>query len=220
MEPGELGFSQGVYRQAGAPFARDAGPWLRWFRGLDTQESEARSTYERAGRARSPVPRSQAFISRPISNLNSGWTKCEPGDSATLNCKLDVQIDEATVVKQLNFRTANPAESRLVAVRESADGTTTEAQITPAVIMIATADQVREVSNPATEYPELAVLVDVPGARVRLTTPAVLHSTFSRLIYLDGRSEKFFDKIHDETGFRGERVTLWRINWKRLEELD
>jgi dolichyl-phosphooligosaccharide-protein glycotransferase len=186
---------------------------------LGYSESEARSTYERAVALKSQAEE-QEFISPPISNLNSGWKKCEPGDSATLNCKLDVQIDDATVVKQLNFRTASPAESRLVAVRESAAGTTTEAQITPAVIMIATADQVREVSNPATEYLELAVLVDVPGGRVQLTTPAVLHSTLSRLIYLDGRNEKFFDKIHDETGFRGERVTLWRINWKRLEELD
>ena len=82
--------------------------------------------------------------------------------------------------------------------------------------MIAAADQMREVSNPEAEYNNLVVLVDVPGARVRLATPDVLHSTFNHLMFLDGRYERFFDKIHDETGWGGERVMLWRIDWKRL----
>ena len=69
--------------------------------------------------------------------------------------------------------------------------------------MIAAADQMREVSNPEAEYTDLAVLIDVPGARVRLATPDVLHSTFNRLMYLDGRYERIFEKIHDETGFGG-----------------
>jgi hypothetical protein len=188
---------------------------------LGYSQSEARSMYERAAALKSQSEE-QAFISPPMSNLNSGWKKCKLGDSVTLNCKMDVRIDEATAVKQMIFRPANPAESRLVAVRESAetDGTTTETEITPAVMLIAAADQVREMSNPAAEYPELAVLVDVPGARVLLTTPDVLRSTFSRLMNLDSRYEQFFDKIHDETGFGGERLTLWKINWKRLEDLD
>ena len=186
---------------------------------LGYSESEARSTYERAAALKSQAEE-QAFISPPISNLNSGWKKCEPGDSGTLNCKLDMQIDETTVVKQMIFRPANPADSRLVAVRESADGTSTEAEITPPVILIAAADQVGEVSNPAPEYPELAVLVDVPGARVLLANPDLLRSTFSRLMNLDGKYQQFFDKVQDETGFGGEHVKLWRINWKRLEDLD
>ncbi len=186
---------------------------------LGYSESEARSTYQRAAALKSQSEE-QAFISPPISNLNSGWKKCEPGDSGTLHCKLDTQIDESTVVKQMIFRSANPADSRLIAVRESADGTTTETEITPAMIMIAAADQVREVSNPAAEYPELAVLVDVPGARVLLASPDLLRSTFSRLMNLDSKYEQFFDQVHDETGFGGEQVKLWSINWKRLEDLD
>lgn len=185
---------------------------------LGYSESEARSTYESAAALKSQAEE-QAFMSPPMSNLNSGWKKCEPGDSATLNCKMDVTIDEATVVKQMIFRSANPAESRLVAERESADGTTTEAEITPAIILIAAGDQVRDVSNPS-ENPSLAVLVDVPGARVLLASPDLLRSTFSRLMNLDGKYELLFDKIHDETGFGGEHVKLWRINWKRLEDLD
>jgi len=65
-----------------------------------------------------------------------------------------------------------------------------------------------------------SLLVDVPGTRVRLSTPELLHSTFSRLMYLDGRYCKLFDKVHEETGFAGERVTLWKINWQRLEAFD
>jgi hypothetical protein len=39
-------------------------------------------------------------------------------------------------------------------------------------------------------------------------------------MYLDGRYDKLFDKVHEETGFGGERVTLWRIDWRRLEAFD
>ena len=134
----------------------------------------------------------------------------------------DVRLDNATVAKQVIFRSANPADSRVVAVHDTADtgGATEEVKLTPAVIVIAAADQMREVSNPEPESSELAVLVDVPGARVRLSTPELLHSTFNRLMYLDGRYGQLFDKVHEETGFGGERVTLWKINWQRLEAFD
>jgi hypothetical protein len=188
---------------------------------LGYSASDARSLYERAT-ALKTSPEEQGFIAPPISNLNSQWSKCDRGDGADLICKTEVRIGGATVVKEVIFRSTNPSDSRLVAVRESAEtgGTTADVQIAPAIIVIAAADQMREVSNPAAEYPELAVLVDVPGARVRIATPDVLHSTFNRLMYLDGKYDRLFEKVHDEKGFGGERVTLWRINWQRLEAVD
>jgi dolichyl-diphosphooligosaccharide--protein glycosyltransferase len=188
---------------------------------LGYSDSDARSLYERAT-ALKTSPKEQEFIAPPISNLNSQWSKCDRGGGADLICKTEVRIDGVTVVKEVIFRSANPSDSRLVADRESAEtgGATADEQIAPAIIVIAAADQLREVSNPAAEYPELAVLVDVPGARVRIATPDVLHSTFNRLMYLDGKYDRLFEKVHDEKGFGGERVTLWRINWQRLEAVD
>ncbi len=188
---------------------------------LGYSADEARSSYERAAALKSQ-PEEQKFIEPSTSNLNSAWFKCDRGDGAALTCPADVRLDDATVVKQVIFYPANPADSRVVAVHKSADsgGATEEVQLTPALVMIAAADQIREVSNPAPESAELAVLVDVAGARVRLSTPELLRSTFNSLMYLDGRYDKFFDRVHEETGFGGERVTLWRINWQRLEALD
>jgi hypothetical protein len=157
-----------------------------------------------------------------MSNVNSAWFKCDRGDGADLACETDVRLDQATVAKQVIFRSANPADSRVAAVQDTAGtgGTTEQVKLTPALVVIAAADQMREVSNPEPESSELAVLVDVPGARVRLSTPDLLHSTFNRLMYLDGRYGQLFDKVHEETGFGGERVTLWKINWQRLEPFD
>ena len=188
---------------------------------LGYSPEEARSLYQRAAALRSQ-PEQQKFIEPKMSNLNSAWFTCDRGDSADLACKTDVRLDKTTVVKQVIFHSANPADSRVVAVHDNTDtgGTTEEVQLTPAVVVLAAVDRIREVSNPAPESSELAVLVDVPGARVRLSTPKLLHSTFNRLTYLDGRYGRLFDKVHEETGFGGERVTLWRINWDRLEALD
>ena len=188
---------------------------------LGYSQDEARSLYERAALVRS-LPEEQKFIEPKMSNVNSAWFKCDRGDGADLACKMDVRLDNAIVAKQLIFRSANPADSRVVAVHDAAGsgGTTEEVQLTPAVVVIAAADQMREVSNPQPESSELAVLVDVPGTRVRLSTPELLRSTFNGLMYLDGRYGRLFDKVHEETGFGGERVTLWKINWQRLEALD
>jgi asparagine N-glycosylation enzyme membrane subunit Stt3 len=188
---------------------------------LGYSKDEARSLYQRAASLRSQ-PEEQKFIEPKMNSVNSAWFKCDRSDGADLACEMDVRLDKATVAKQVIFRSANPADSRVVAVHDIADtgGTTEEVKLTPAVIVIAAADQMREVSNPEPESSELAVLVDVPGARVRLSTPELLHSTFNRLMYLDGRYGQLFDKVHEETGFGGERVTLWRINWQRLEAFD
>lgn len=130
----------------------------------------------------------QEFITPPVSNQNCGWSTCDGGDGATLNCNVDARIDEAAVVNQVIFRPADASDSRLVTVRESAEtgGTTDEVQITPTIIMIAEADGMREA--------DLAVVIDVPGARVLLATSDVLHSTFNRLMYLDSNTNSSFKK--------------------------
>jgi dolichyl-phosphooligosaccharide-protein glycotransferase len=194
-------------------------PAVAEFSHLGYSADEARSLYESAVALNSSLGE-EKFIEPEMSNLNSPWSQCDRGDGATMTCATNVRIDQATVVKQVIFRPANPADSRLVAVHDTEGGGNEEVQLTPAIVMVAAADRMREVSNPAPEYSQLAILVDLPGARVRLSTPDMLHSTFNSLMYLDGRYGRLFEKVHEETGFRGEKVTLWRINWQRLEALD
>jgi dolichyl-diphosphooligosaccharide--protein glycosyltransferase len=182
---------------------------------------EARSLYERAASLKSQTDEA-AFIAPGMSNMKSTWLQCRNDDALKLVCDTDVDLGDSITLKQVTFSSDNPAASRLVIAHDAASsgGAAEDMQAIPGTIIIADADRVREVSNPAAEYPELALLVDVRNARVRVTTLSLMRSTFNRLMYLDGRDGQFFDKVHEETGFGGERVAVWRINWQRLEAFD
>ncbi len=93
-------------------------------------------------------------------------------------------------------------------------------KLTPAVLVIAAGDGIREVSNPGAESPQFGVLVDLQHSEVRLSAPDFMRSTFNKLMNLDGGHGPFFEKILEESGYRGARVTLWKINWQALEALD
>jgi len=188
---------------------------------LRYSEDEARSLYERTASLRSQTEE-QKFIEPRMSILNSAWARCGQGDDGVMTCNVNVLLDDGTIVKRVIFNPADPAQARLEAIPEPAGVREARQKkgLTPALVMIAETDRVREVTNPAPEYPQLAVVIDLPGSRVRLSTPDLLHSTFNQLMYFDGRYGRLFDKVYEETGFGDERVTLWRVNWKRLEALD
>jgi hypothetical protein len=182
---------------------------------------EARSLYKRAASLKSQTDEA-AFIAPGMGNMKSTWLQCHNDGALKLVCDADIDLGDAITLKQVTFSSDNPAGSRFVIAHNAASsgGAVEQMQVTPGTIVIADADRAREVSNPAAEYPELALLVDVRSMRVRVTTLRLMRSTFNRLMYLDGRDGQFFDKVHEETGFVGERVAVWRINWQRLEAFD
>lgn len=63
----------------------------------------------------------------------------------------------------------------------------------------------RQVGFASPTYPDLAVLIDVPSARILVGALPLLQSTFVHLMYLDGRYAKHYRK-HDDRAGRGERV--------------
>ena len=42
---------------------------------------------------------------------------------------------------------------------------------------------------------------------------ALLRSTFTQLMFLDGRYAQSFRKFDERRGYRGERVVTWAVDW-------
>jgi asparagine N-glycosylation enzyme membrane subunit Stt3 len=105
------------------------------------------------------------------------------------------------------YRPDAPEQSRFLA----SDGRT-EGQSAPAVVVLAEAAGLREVSPTSATDEQLAVLVDVLEGRALIGPPELLRSTLVDLLYLDGRYAKHFEKFDQRVGYRGERVVTWRIH--------
>jgi hypothetical protein len=177
---------------------------------------EAKALYDEAVAIRSHSEE-LAFIAPDPANPNSGWSSCKH-EGATLICEAHLEVDPDYVIRRVIFDRGDPAASRLVA-DHTENGKTRMVQLTPALVAIASGDGLQEVINANADV-DLGILVDTARTRERLATPAVLRSTFNCLEYLDGCHDRLFEKADEETGLAGERVTLWKINWQRLESFD
>ena len=181
---------------------------------------EARVVDQRAASLKSASDE-QRFMAPGLSNFASPWLNCKVVNGLLMTCAGGVKLDPANNIVGVVFPPDNPADARLLVVRSFGQGgTPIVKQSRPGTVFIAGAQGLQQVSNPGWEYGRIGVLIDQGGARVRLGSPTLLRSTFSNLMYLDGRYQSFFEKAFDQTGFAGEHVTLWKINWQRLEAFD
>ena len=58
----------------------------------------------------------------------------------------------------------------------------------------------------------MSVLVDVEHARAVVGTPALLRSTFARLMFLGDGAGRPFEKVDERTA-AGERIVTWRVRY-------
>jgi asparagine N-glycosylation enzyme membrane subunit Stt3 len=181
-------------------------------------EEQARSLLNQAQSVTSELDEKN-FVEPGFSKLRSGLRRCNRAGAA-LTCNLNVRIEPGTLVRQLVFNPADPGATHLLAIRVQPGQKPSLIQVRPALVVIAAYDGIRELSDPNAKNPQLAVLINIPGATVRLATPDYLRSTYNNLVYLGGRYAPIFEQVRQEIGFRGERVTLWKIDWQRLEALD
>jgi hypothetical protein len=93
----------------------------------------------------------------------------------------------------------------------AADGS--EREESPSAVIVAGSGGIEDIHIAAAPDPDLAVLADVANARVLLGPPSVLRSTFTRLMFLDGRYGQLFEKFDERVGYGSERVTTWRVRW-------
>ncbi len=175
----------------------------------------ARSLYAQA-RALKSKTQEMLFVAPSAASAAPRWIACRrEGD--TLVCDADLRIGPETVVEKVTYVPGDPAGSRLLLAR---DGGARNEEVPPAAVIIAQPEGIKDLTIPSAPYPALGLLADAAHARVIVASPGLLRSTYSRLVYLDGRSEKFFTKVYEKTGFWDEQVTLWKIDWQRLRRDD
>src|SRR5262249_7173001 len=135
-----------------------------------------------------------------------GW-----GGGQEFVCPLNLHLHpQGAMLEAFTYRLDAPSSGRL-RWRPAAGGAPREG--TPAVILVAGAEQLEQFTFADAIDPGLAVLVDPSRARILVGTPALLRSTSTQLMFLDGRYARHFRKFSDRNGYRGTRVVTWAVDW-------
>jgi dolichyl-diphosphooligosaccharide--protein glycosyltransferase len=157
------------------------------------------------GEAPSPVP----FVSH--------WLPCRAGrEEGQMVCDIGIAMSAgAPLLQSFSYRPDSPEDSRLQGRTRRGDALSDTTTVgTPAALLLAGAEDLLGMGFASPAYPDLAVLVDIPGARILVGALPLLQSTYVHLMYLDGRYARHYRK-HDDRMGRGERVVTWKIDWKR-----
>jgi 4-amino-4-deoxy-L-arabinose transferase-like glycosyltransferase len=167
-------------------------------------EADAETLYAEALAVHSEDERT-TFAAPDARLWSLGWTDCRD-DGGRLKCLADLIGMPATKL-EVSFDPNNPAQVKVVT--EVAGQPATE--VVPALIAIARADAIDDVTPPEPVAAGLGLLIDPAGHRIFVATPGVARSTLARLILLDGRYSKLFRKVENHLAFDGQRITTWRI---------
>jgi len=147
------------------------------------------------------------------------WYACTPGNDATvMHCGLHL-ADKMTgnILDEFSYDAALPRFGRF-RFRPSQGGRIagTESEGTPTTLVVAGPQQMERFNFDAPTNGDLGVLIDLPNRRIFLAAPSFIRSTFTHLLYLDGRYARHFEKYDERVSSLGQRVVTWRINWQGL----
>lgn len=173
-------------------------------------ESEARELYREAPRgddARTP----EALISPELGYLTKEWLPCVSDDTgASRVCFLAARVSNAPqVLEAFEYNARAPASGRLRILHQG--GRTRYTYRTPGTIIVAAASRLDETHPPGATDPGIAVLIDTVGHRMLVAEAELLNSTFTKLMFLDGRYLKRFEKVQEHSAYTGERVVTYRV---------
>ena len=184
-------------------------------RKLGTSEAEAQTLIDQARALRSPGA-VQNFIAPSSGYLSRRWLPCFAIGATTMECPTEelhgVAIAADATLQAVVFERGNPAQAALRIIIDH-QATANPEDVAPGSWLIARGGHLSEVNINKAAYPDLAVLLDADHSRVLAGPSYLIHSTFTRLMFLDGRYSKYFEKIDEQLGYGGERVTTWRIHW-------
>lgn len=151
----------------------------------------------------------------PGGYLTTRWQPCTPHRGGVeFSCPVDAIIDRAnTRVDEVSYVAGQPGSARLRLRRATNGGHPgDEFEGIPGVVFWAGATGMERVQLLTATHSDIGVLVDVSNARVLLGSPRLLGSTFTQLMYLDGRYTRYFEKFDERTA-NGERLVTWTIHW-------
>ncbi|HEY6418503.1 MAG TPA: STT3 domain-containing protein [Candidatus Binataceae bacterium] len=196
-----------------------AAPSADLARQLGYSQEAARDLFEKARTLSSP-DEIQNFIAPSDGYLSNRWLPCfsSSGVEAELDCPMEelrgVSLSPTLTLQAIVVHPGDPARARLRIRSDRADlGASHTDDIAPAAAIVAKGGRLDEVSDASSGSRDLAVLVDADRNRVLAGPRYLIRSTFTRLMFLNGEYSKYFEKVDDQRGYGGERVTTWRINW-------
>jgi hypothetical protein len=173
---------------------------------LGISASDAQALW-RAARATEPS-KLDAFIAPKRGYLSTEWVACN--DTAGVwSCPTNIDTGTGRILTGVRVVPRAPQQSRLVLRRPPPAGG--DELATPGSLVMAGSETISALDFKRAGFPALGVLVDLPNRRVLLGTPSLLESTFTQLVYLDGRYAKGVEKVDERVGYEGERVTTWKV---------
>lgn len=145
------------------------------------------------------------------------WIDCRRTNAAggDLECPIGLPVGSKDVVLDTLVVGLRPEDSRFAWHRESPPSgelASRNAVAAPGSILYRLADVITEIRPPNPLFKHLSVLVDRDNARVLVGPPRLLHSTFTRLMFLPELVDPRLQLFADQHGARDERVLAWRLN--------
>jgi hypothetical protein len=175
---------------------------------LRLAQQDARALHERASRLASPEA-VRDFVSPPLAFLGDDWLACHAEGAETV-CPIPALGLREGASAAFAYRDGAPQAGQL---RWQRPGRAAWREA-PAEILIAGPEKIEPVAFEAARSPAVGVLVDVRNRRILAGSPELLRSTFTQLLFLDGRYLRHFEKLDERTGYAGERVVTWRVRWE------
>jgi dolichyl-diphosphooligosaccharide--protein glycosyltransferase len=172
---------------------------------LGYAEESARALYRRAAALTDESAR-QDFVAPPLRYLGPGWVPCRRA-GAEMVCPLSAADGGERIADEFAYPPEAPSAGRLRWRGRERPAPTAQ-------ILVAGAQQVEPAAVPAPTSAEIGVLVDIENERVLAGSPALLRSTFTRLVFLDGRYARALRKFDERVAYGGERLVTWEIRWE------
>jgi len=130
------------------------------------------------------------------------WMPCTSTADGAWACRANPPGSAPTARPAVAYRPDGPGSTRLV---------TPTGETVPAAVLLARSDRVEEETVAGADEGALGVLIDVPGRRALVDSPAMLRSTFTRLMFLGAHYTPHFELVDDRTSPGAERVRVWKV---------
>jgi hypothetical protein len=140
--------------------------------------------------------------------LSGDATPCRPDGHGNRSCAVRAALADS-LIERFVYPEADPAAGRLLV--QPLDGSRAR-EVAPAVVLLAAGGQVRSIEPSTSDRSPMGVLIDVDHARAVVGTPALLRSTFARLMFLGDVAGSLFEKVDERTA-AGERIVTWRVRY-------
>jgi hypothetical protein len=173
-------------------------------------EEQARGLYRDAKRLHQVD-----FVIGSLPRAPSVWYPCRPGDrTGIMRCRLGLfDMASKRMVEELVYDVLSPGRS-VVRYRHAEPGRPPGQVVeqAPGALLVAEA-KLEDVALPTPRYVETGFLVDTRNWRVLAGPPLLIRSTFTHLLFLDGRYTRQFEKVGERVTHAGDRLQTWRVRF-------